>query len=270
MLLEIQTSTSDMMKPIRDFRYIYDLARCSKCKYFILLKKTNKLYGIQRDFCSIHEIDIPFIVETDLKFETVDPADKDVLEYEEYFVPEGCNSIIPSIYWIPYITGKLRQIVNETSGRCELIDESGNRLKQIYMTDTPAYYDKIYALFMEQLERFLIRQAIALEAPHVFRNIHQDEQFINAYEAKTADGSFPMRFTNEYIDLSFYFFKGMASVTKSDTLDLEIRLDRFHRNEFVVTFCVNHKKNPLVYNPYGVPFVERIHTAFINPDYLNV
>ena len=269
MLLEIRTSTSDMMHPIKDFKYIYDLARCSKCKYFIYLKQTNKLYGIQREFSSIHEIDVPFLLDTDLKFATVDPADKDVLDYEEYFIPEGTHCIIPSAYWNLFVAGKIREVVD--GGRLILIDDQGNRLKQIYTCDTPLYHDKIYFMFMQQLENLLYRQSVSLEKrPHIFRGVETMEQFVTAYNAKTADGSFPIRLTNSEIDVSFYFFKGMVSLTKSDTLDIEIRIDRFRRNEFVATFIVNKKKNPLIYNTYGVPFTERIHTDFVNPTYLNV
>ena len=85
MRLQIQTSSSDMI-PITDMRYIFDLARCSKCQMFILSKATNKLYGASDDCCSIHEIDVPFLVNTDLMFR-VDPETKAIIDkYDTFFI----------------------------------------------------------------------------------------------------------------------------------------------------------------------------------------
>jgi len=77
-------------------------------------------------------------------------------------------------------------------------------------------------------------------------------------------GRFLCNFKNENINVLFYFYKGMFSLAKADTLDLEIRTDLYNRNCFMATFKPKKKKNPLTFNTYGVAFQEKIHCMYIN------
>lgn len=264
MLLNVQTSSSELI-PISDFRYLYDLARCSKCQRFLLLKGTNKLYGTNDECCTIHEIDVPFLVNTDLEFR-LDCMDKDsVMQYQSYFVPEKFNWVIlPDYYWDMYIGGDITAKYSKDEDLFILIDKTTKQpIQQIHMYKCRLNNDFVRHEFIRQVEGFLIRTS-TLGKPELFTKIEQHPAIRKAYDSKVSIGRFLARFTNSNIDVAFYFFKGLFSLSKADTCDLEIRFDRFETNLFLATFKPKKKKNPLVFNTYGIPFSEKIHCMFIN------
>ena len=127
MQLNIQTSSSEMV-PISDFQYLCDLAKCSKCQMFTVLRSTNKLYGANDDCCCIHEVDIPFLVNTDLMFR-LDCIDKDLLtQYKNFFIPEKFNWVIlPDYYWDMYIGGDLISEYSYTDDQYIILDKKKRR-----------------------------------------------------------------------------------------------------------------------------------------------
>lgn len=264
MLLNIATSISNPFI-ISDFQYIYDLARCSKCQMFILLKSTNKLYGASDDCCCIHEIDVPFLVNTDLMFR-IDSIDKDMIKtYANYFIPDKFNWVIlPDYYWNMYIAGDLISEYDYDKDQNIILDKTTkNPIEQIQMQKSRSINDYGMQIFIKQLEGLLIRKN-TLGAVNEFCNIHEDDNIRKAFDNKAAIGRVLCRMTNNNIDVLFYFYKGMFSLAKADSLDLEIRFDNFDNRAFMATFKPKKKKNPLNFNTYGVSFQEKIHCMFMN------
>lgn len=264
MQLKFQTSSSELI-PISDFQYLYDLARCSKCQMFILLKSTNKLYGASDECCAIHEIDVPFLVNTDLEFR-LDSIDKEtIMQYQSYFIPERFNWVIlPDYYWSMYIMGDIVPQYDTASDLVILIDKTTKQpIQQIHMYKHRINNDFGRRNFIQQLEGFLLRTR-TLRPPEVFTRIEQHPSIRKAFDSKAVMGRFLTRLTNENIDVAFYFFKGLFSLSKADTCDIEIRFDYYETNTFLATFKPKKKKNPLIFNTYGIPFQERIHCMFIN------
>ena len=106
-----------------DFKYLYDLARCSKCQMFILLQSTNTLYGASDDSCSIHEIKVPFLVDSDLFFRVDSTITKIVDQYDSFFIPDKFPWVIlPSYYWEMYKSGDLYAKYNLTDEEVQYIE----------------------------------------------------------------------------------------------------------------------------------------------------
>lgn len=265
MLLQIQTSSSDMI-PISDFQYIYDLAKCSKCQMFTLLKNTNKLYGsLDYDSSCIHEIDVPFIVNTDLIFR-LDNIDKDMIySYKSFFIPEKFNWVIlPDYYWDMYMGNDLISEYRYDLDQYVIIDKTTKQpIQQIQMYKCRLCNDFERLSFMDQLFG-LFRRCTTLSNPVTFYNAHQDDNIRKVFDSKSSIGRVLCRMRNDSVDVAFYLYKSLFSLSKSDSLDIDIRFDRYENNIFMATFKPKKKKNPLKYNTYGVSFQERIHCMFVN------
>lgn len=264
MQLHIRTSSSDLI-PISDFQYLYDLAKCSKCQMFILLQSTNKLYGASDDCSSIHEIDVPFLVNTDLEFR-LDSIDKDmIMQYDSYFVPSQYPwVIIPSYYWDMYVGGDIYAQYDSEDNVYKLYDRTTKQpIQQIQMYKTRVQFDYGRRDFINQLENFLIRSPLMLP-PHTFIKMEQDPIIRKAFDSKAAMGRFLCILNNGTINVAIYFYKGLFSLSKSDSLEIDIRFDSFNTREFMATYRPKKKKNPITFNRYGVAFQERIHCMYKN------
>lgn len=265
MQLQIQTSDSTNMNLIEGFKYIYDLARCSKCQSFILLKSTNKLYGTNDDCSCLHEIDVPFIVNTDITFQN-DPDTKNIVaKYEDFFVPKEFSwAIIPSTYWDMYASGNLQAVYYPERNNFIIVDRDTQfPIECIYMYQCRRINDFYKIDFMSQLEGFLYRQQF-LGHLEVFTNMEQNEAIRKAFDSKKSAGRVLCHLKTGFRDVAFYFYKGLFSLAKADTLDIEIRFDIIQNAAFMVTFKPKKKKNPLKFNTYGTPFSEKIHCMYRN------
>lgn len=265
MQLQIQTSDSTNMVLIEGFKYIYDLARCSKCQSFILLKSTNKLYGTNDDCSCIHEIDVPFIVNSDITFQC-DPDTKEVVsKYEDFFVAKEFDwAIIPSVYWNMYSLGNLQAVYYPDRNRFIIVDRNTQfPIECIYMYQCRKVNDFYKINFMSQLEGFFNRQRF-LGMPEVFTSMEQDQFIRKAFDSKKTAGRVLCCLKTNFRDIAFYFYKGLFSLAKADTLDIEIRFDMSQTAAFMVTFRPKKKKNPLKFNTYGTPFSEKIHCMYRN------
>lgn len=264
MQLQLLTSSSELI-PISDFQYIYDLAKCSKCQMFVLLKATNKLYGASDDCSSIHEIDVPFLVNTDLEFR-LDTVDKELIsKCDSYFIPYNYPWVIlPSYYWDMYIGGDIYAEFSDDYDLYVLYDKTTKQpIQQIQMYKHRVQYDRGRNYFIGQLSNFLARLTMLLP-PHTFTEMEKHPTIRKAFDSKAAMGRFLCRFTNDYIDVALYFFKGLFSLSKSDTLEIDIRFDKFNSKEFMATYRPKKKKNPITFNRYGVAFREQIHCMYKN------
>lgn len=264
MLLNIQTSSSEMI-PISDFQYLYELARCSKCQMFVVLKNTGKMYGASDDCCVIHEIEIPFLMNTDLIFR-VDEIDKDIVYmYDKYFIPAQFPWVIlPSCYWEMYQAGDINIVYDAVRSQNILIDKTTLApIKQFQMYRSLPINDNLSKTFINQLDGLFKRRQFLLP-PETIKDIHLNEKLQIAYNSKTAMGRILVSIPTSRGTIAFYFFKGIAPLAKADTMDLDIRFDMFRSNEFMLTFKPVKKKNPLKLNTYGVSFREVIHCMFMN------
>ena len=265
MQLSILTSSSNM-NIITDFQYLYDLARCSKCQMFIVLKSTNKLYGASDDCCTIHEIDIPFLVSSDLEFR-LDSIDKNtVFSYENYFVPhEFPWVILPSYYWDMYIGGDIYTQYDSEKDIFNLYDRTTKKYipEQIHMYKRRMHFDNGRNTFIRQLFGYLSRLN-RLYPPYTFINMESDPTIRRAFDNKAGMGRLLFTLNCENTNITLYFYKGLFSLAKSDTLEIDIRFDKLSSSEFMATYRPKKKKNPLISNKYGVPFSERIHCMYRN------
>lgn len=264
MQLRIQTSDINTgIKYLPDLKYLYDLGRCSKCQMFILLQSTNKLYGFSDDCCCIHEIDIPYKVDTDLMFR-LDEIDKDALLVSDnkYFIPTDFNWVIlHEDYWEAYIGGDLYCEFDPYFNNFIVKDK--NTLKPIPQFMTHKYRDSddymMHNVFM-QLSGYFNRQH-TLDSMIEFTGLESNPVVRTIFDSKASIGRQLLVLDNSIL---IYLYKGLFSLNKADSLSVQIRFDKFEKNTFLATYCPKKKKNPLMENSYGAPFVERIHCMYLN------
>lgn len=264
MLLNIQTSSFELI-PIRDFLYLCDLAKCSKCQMFVVLQKTNKLYGASDDGCCIHEIDIPFLVNTDLVFR-LDMIPKELLEGDgNFFIPADFSwTILPAYYWEMYKGGDIVSEYDYGTESFLLYDKTTNQpIQQIHSSKIRYEDDFLMQNFLNQVEGLLLRQTRLLP-PTTFYGMEQDPIVRKTYDSKTAMGRNACKLKVGNTDIVLYIFKGLFALAKADTLEIDIRFDAFDSHLFMATFRPKKKKNPLTFNTYGVPFQEKVHCMYMN------
>lgn len=264
MQLQFQTSSTEMI-PIRDFHYLYELARCSKCQSFVVLKSTNKMYGASDDCSCIHEIFIPFEVSTDLYFR-VELEYKDIIpKYKEFFIPEQFPYVIvPDYYWEMYIGGDIEATFIPDYNQYILIDKTtGEMIDQIQMSRTIENLDYMRKNMLNQIE-CMLRRFNTLEPPVTFTEMEKNESIRKVYDNKTSIGAVLLKLQVGNKLAIMYIYKGMYSLAKADMLDIDIQFDRFETNLFMATFRPKKKKNPMTLNTYGMPFYEVIRCMYTN------
>lgn len=261
--MHFQTSSNSLV-PISDFHYIYELARCAKCPNYILLKSTNTLYGFSLDCACIHEIYVPFQVNTDLTF-GFENVKKEILENDGFFIPDKyCWFMLPNKYWEAYINNQLRYDFDLSLDRYTLCDINDEEIEYIPMSSYRVEMNFVYQKMIQQLEGYL-NKLNYLDNPIVFKDMHKNEVVRNIYDNKISIGRSLLSLSSDGINAAFYIYKSMFSLAKSDSLDIEIRFDRYQNNLFMATFKPYKKKNPIsISNSYGVPFNEKIHCMYVN------
>lgn len=261
--LQFQTSSSNMI-PITDFKYIYELARCSKCTAFVLLKSTNALYGFDGDCCCIHEIQVPFQVNTDLIFRT-DTIAKDLINrYDNFFIPDKFNWVIlPEYYWPMYAGGDIETVFSD--GIYILIDKTTKQpIEQFHMYKALPNNDFMYITLISQLTNFFLRVQTLNPIPETFGGMQDDPIIRKIYDGKAVMGRSLVHLKNDNMDVAFYLYKGLFTLNKADILNIDIRFDMLDSNTFMASFRPIKKRNPMSRDDYGVPFQEVIHCMFVN------
>lgn len=262
--LSIQISSSKMI-PIQDIHYIYEIARCMKCSMYVLLRGT--LYGFPNDCCCIHEFKLPFVPNTDLIFYDIDKNIKDVMEkYNEFFIPEKFPWIaLPSYYWDMYINGDIEGNYNNGDDKIILIDKTTLMpIDQIALRRYRQQDDFNTMNMMEQLEGYFYRTQ-RLYDPIIFHNMENHPIIRKIYDNRANIGRQLLHLESSTINVAMYLYKGLFSLNKLDSLDIEVRMDSEYTNTFMATFTTTRKKNPIKLNNYSIPeFKERIHTMFMN------
>lgn len=258
MLLQILTSSSDI-NPISDFNYILNLAKCSKCSLFMALKSTNKLYASTPESSIIHEIDIPFLLNSDLEFR----LNPDMIDrYESWFIPSKFPWIVlPSIYWDMYIGGDIYSYYTEETDYILYDKTTKHPLDQIVMHGIMYDYDR--KVFHNLMDGFFCRIP-TLSNPISFPDVHKNEEVRKVLNGKSSDGASLCILDDGTHKIGIYMYKGIISMNKDDILDIDIRFDKFENKKFMATYKPIKKKNPLKSNSYGVPFRERIHAMYVN------
>ena len=264
--MRLNIPTSDINTGIRylpDLKYLFDLARCAKCQMFVLLQSTNKLYGFSDDWCCIHEIDVPYPVDCDLLFR-IDEIDKEFIlaSDNKFFIPKDFDWVIlHEDYWEAYVGGDLYSEFDIYLNNFVVKDK--NTLKPImqFMTHRSRESDDYMMrnVFM-QLSGYFNRQA-TLEPPIVYTGLETHPAIRTIFDSKASIGRQLVVLDNK---ITMYLYKGLFTLNKADTLSVEIRFDKFDRNTFLATYYPKKKKNPLLENSYGAPFVERIHCMYLN------
>lgn len=262
MLFQILTSSSELNE-ISDFKYIYNLAVCTKCNMFIALKSTNKLYGSNPESGIIHEVDIPFLLNSDIEFRVIKGLYESAIEkYESFFIPEAYPwIIIPTVYWDMYRNGDIVSIYSNDTDYL-LYDRNTNQLlDQVQMH--PVLYSFERTVFLNHIESYLRRLPV-LGYPITIHGIHNDPTVKKVFTGKTTDGATLCTLTEGNLTVSVFLFKGIFNMAKDDTLDVDIQFDKFNSREFMATFKPIKKKNPLKSSKYGVPFREVIRVMYID------
>ena len=264
MRLQILTSSTSELNPIFEFKYIIELAKCSKCQMFILLQRTNTLYGTSDDSCGIHKIPVPFPVNTDITFR-IKSVDKKILESANYFyIPsEFPWVILPDYTYESYANGRIYSVYNEEKDLYELyenIDSTSIALPQIQMLTSILCNDYGYNEFNKQLESFL--NIKILSAPYKFTDMELNPEVRKIYDNKISMGrSFIyLRCGNTLVSVPL--MKGLFSLAKNDKLTIEIQNMECYKNIFLITFIPIKKKSQISYN--GIPFSEKIYIKCIN------
>ena len=265
--LHIQTSSSELI-PIFNFKYIYELAKCSRCQMFIMLKSTNKLYGASDDCSCIHEIDIPFQVNTDLIFK-IGCIPKDfMIKYDgdTFFIPDKFNWVIlPSYYFEMYKYGDIYSEYDFELLRFVLKDKSTKQpIDQIPISNVRLNMDFSFQTMIAQLSGFL-NKLNYLENAFQFTGLQDHPVIRTVYDNKVAAGRSMLSLDCNGRTIVLTFYKSMFPLNKGDTLDLDIRFDSTNKNLFMATFKPIKKKNPMSsFKIYNYCYRERIHCMFIN------
>lgn len=272
MQLQILTSSISNLCPIYNFKFYLELARCSKCQLFILSKATNKLYGSYSTFCCIHEIDIPFMVETDLVFK-LDEVDKEILSNnEDFFIPEDFNYVLlPTKYWDNYIKGELKSVYDKIDGIHKIVDKSNKSIEQIRIFNTDFTQNYEYQIFFNQLNLYL-NNLYLYEKPIYITNLESNSSIRNIFDNKVSRGVEYCTLNCGDRKVTFSVFKNLFYLSKSDKLDIEIRFKKYSCNKFfILTFIIKKKKNLFNYNNISnnYPdkeyfFKEKVHVMYLN------
>ena len=263
--MHFQTSKSTMI-PISDLGYIYELARCSKCQNFIVLKSTNCLYGFPNDCSCIHEISIPFPVNTDLTIE-LEGVNKDLFtKYSSFFIPDKYNwFILPDVYWDMYIKDEIYTDYDFRSDQFILKNKfTSEPIEFIPMSARRIEINYIYQKMISQLEGFFNRWNTLSQKSYTFKNMQNDEGIRYIFDSKVSIGRSLIKLNHGNMNVAFYMYKTLFSLAKSDSLEIDIRFDTFQSNVFMATFRPIKKRNPITTNTYGVPFSERVHCMYVN------
>ena len=262
--LQIQTSSSEMI-PVSDFHYIYDMARCSKCQTFIVLRETNSLYGFIDDCCSIHQMYIPFPVNTDLVF-GIDIYLKEIVNrFSSYFIPSKFDWVLlPDYYWEMYAGDDLYSEYDAYQEHYIIKDKTTKQpIEQIHMYKAIPNNDMMLHHMTTQLDGFLNRCKTLLP-PITFSSLKDNPIIRNVYDNKASMGRNLLHLKNDQADVALYIYKSLFTLNKADDLDIDIRFDSYERSTFMATFKPKRKKNPMILNTYGVPFSEVIHCMYLN------
>lgn len=262
--MHFQTSSTSLI-PINDFHYIYELARCAKCQNYILLQSTNTLYGFPADCSCIHEIPVPFKVNTDLTF-GFESVKKEMLENDGFFIPDKfCWFILPNKYWDRYSKGFIDWEFDLGLDRYVLFDKETGPIDHIPMSSYRLEINFVYQKMIQQLEGFFNRLYTLSNRPVLFTGMESNDTIRNVYDNKVSLGRNLIKLSKDNTNVAFYIFKSLFALAKSDTLDIEIRHDIYQTNLFMATFKPYKKRNPIaIPNPYKVPFSEKIHCMYIN------
>lgn len=264
MQLCIRTSSSDSgMIPISDFRYLYELARCSKCQMFIL--KDNILYGASDESAAIHEIPVPYQTNTDLMFR-VDTVPKDIFDqHNSFFIPKDFDWVIlPAYYWDMYMAGDLEALYSQDIDQYIVLDKTTKiPIQQIFINKYRFVNDFSRKKMINQLDAYFNRLKTLLPK-YEFKDVQNHPVVRYIFDSKSIAGESVVHLYDNNVNIAFYLFKGMFSLGKSDTLNIDIRFDAFSTNLFVASFKPIRKKNPMTIKTYGVPFSEQIHCMYIN------
>jgi len=263
--LQILTSSSKSVpNPIIDFGYIYELAKCTKCQTFIVLRSTNALYGFGEDACCIHEVPIPFAVNSDLVFR-MDASNKDIVSMnDQFFIPDEFPWVLlPGCCWEMYVGGDIYQEYDPMDARFILKDKNTLQpIEQIHMYKTLPSNDFSFKAATSQLEMFFARCG-TLEPPITFDSAQTNPGIRKAYDGKASLGRTLVSLQDERASVAFYIYKSLFTLNKADTLDIDIRFDRYQKNTFMATFRPHKKRSP-INNKYGLPYSECIHCMFVN------
>lgn len=264
MQLCIRTSSSNSgMIPISDFRYLYELAKCSKCQMFIL--KDNVLYGASDESAAIHEIPVPYQTNTDLMFR-LDTVPKDIFDqHDTFFIPADFDWVIlPAYYWNMYIGGDLEALYYPDINQYVVLDKTTKTpIQQIFVNKVRSIDDFGRKKMINQLDAYFNRTRTLLPR-YEFRDVHTNSVVQYIFDSKAIAGESLVHLNDGNMNVAFYLFKGMFSLGKSDSLNVDIRFDAFDTNLFVASFKPVKKKNPMTLKTYGVPFSEQIHCMYIN------
>ena len=229
---------------------------------FIALRSTNKLYGIVDGLYVIHEIDIPFLLNTDIEFTLSKDAVDIIDKYDSYFVPDEFPWIaLPSIYWDMYSSGDIYAYYTEATDYLLYDKTTKQPLDQVQLH--PVMYNHSRKVFRELMDGYFNRLP-TLKEPIVFPEMHKDEAIRTVLDGKSADGAKLCILRNGNYNIPIYMYKGIISMAKNDTLSIDIRYDKFSTGEFMATFKPVKKKDPLKSNKYGIPFRECVHVMYLD------
>lgn len=266
--LELLTSSSDSnLNLICDLKHIAEIARVSKTNYIYLSKRFNKIFSTNEEPYCIHEIDIPYLVNTDLLiFAPNFDADGVLSKYENFFIPHDFQWVIlPDIYWDMYCNGDIIPRFSYEKGCNELLDKSTMvPIDVIYLWKPEQSY--IVSLVMNTIDSF-INTKNDWYYIGAYNNLHLNEKFKRVFfEEKVSFGSIPISLpiTEGSDPITFYFFKGMVSLNKSDFLNAAFFKNKMYANKYMVVLTPTKKKDPIKGNKYGIPFIEQVYFCYLN------
>lgn len=255
--LLISNSVSDYPNIISsDLWYIYECARISKMKFLYVDYISGKMYGIADEAFGIHEMNLPFLNNTDLLL-YAPILDKDIIKkYEQFFIPIEFNwAIIPVYYWDMYKAGDIEVNFDISIPRAVLIDKTTKLpIECIYMRNMDQEIQ--FHMFITVIDRFFMRKSRWIN-PIYIKNFHTNPSIINGFfEQKTTFGSFIINIYRDDLkrNIPLTFFKGMIPLNKSDTMDAELYIDSYKKGDYMLVLYPKKKKDPIIGNKYGVPF----------------
>ena len=106
---------------------------------------------------------------------------------------------------------------------------------QIQMYKRRVQFDAGRNTFVGQLFGYLNRLP-HLHNPYTFTGMEKHPNIRHAFDNKAAMGRILCRLNSDNIDVLLYFYKGLFSLAKTDTLEIDIRFDKLSSSEFMATY----------------------------------
>lgn len=233
------TYISPIVENIGDIRWIVDIVKSTKMKYFLV--SGNLLYGTDDEGCVLTKVQLPQTFNSIFRFSLVDLADaKDTFANYNNFIYIPGFAIIPSDLYGSYLDHTLQfDYVNRVVSYP--LGDTLERAPVILIDIMSAMYPKTN-IIVQVLNAYDNNVCPYLVDPIMFSELEKDQSILDTLQTKSSDGMHVARFNKDNKIYFITLFKSLIPINKSDTLSLVIMDDVRFPNSFLARFILVKKK----------------------------